>query len=112
MHDDASKLLVNYNDEESIRDAASLYKEVHMNCWNHPDFHLEAKQEDGTTRTFHFLEYSGTRQLAEDIERVRLLFGDHKLSVYGISYGTVVMGTYATVFPIMSISVSNYMICS
>jgi pimeloyl-ACP methyl ester carboxylesterase len=30
----------------------------------------------------------GTRQLAEDIERVRRIFGDQPLSVYGISYGT------------------------
>lgn len=47
--------------------------------------------EAGNT-TYHFLEHSGTRQLAEDIERVRRVFGDQKLSVYGISYGTVVMG--------------------
>ena len=35
-------------------------------------------------KNLHFLEYSGTRQLAEDIERVRLLFGDQQLSIYGI----------------------------
>lgn len=98
MHKDASKLTVNFNDEESIREAATVYKDVHMNCWKHPPFHLEAEQQDGTNRTFHFLEYSGTRQLAEDIERVRLIFGDQRLSIYGISYGTVVMGSYATVF--------------
>ena len=98
MHKDASKLAVNFNDEDSIREAANLYKDVHMNCWKHPPFHLEAEQQDGTNRTFHFLEYSGTRQLAEDIERVRLIFGDQRLSIYGISYGTVVMGSYATVF--------------
>ena len=69
-----------------------------MDCWNYPGFKLEALQDDGTLSPFRFLEYSGTRQLAEDIERVRRLFGDQKLSVYGISYGTVVMGIYATVF--------------
>jgi len=57
-------------------------------------------QSNGDVEAFHFLEYSGTRQLAEDIERVRLLFGDQKLSVYGISYGTAVMGTYVTTFPV------------
>mmetsp|Transcript_17538 Transcript_17538/g.38236 ORF Transcript_17538/g.38236 Transcript_17538/m.38236 type:complete len:650 (+) Transcript_17538:164-2113(+) len=98
LQDTEGKLAVNYNDEESIRDAAKVYKEVHLNCWNHPGFKLEAIQGDGTSRAFHFLEYSGTRQLAEDIERIRRLFGDQKLSVYGISYGTVVMGSYATVF--------------
>ena len=87
LHPKATKLAVNFNDEESIRDAANVYKEVHMKCWNYPDFHMEATQSDGTKRVFHFLEYSGTRQLAEDVERVRRLFGGHKLSVYGISYG-------------------------
>ena len=41
----------------------------------------------------------GTRQLAEDINRVRQLFGDQEISIYGVSYGTKVMGTYATMFP-------------
>ena len=80
-------LNINFNSEESIRDAAKLYKKVHIDCWNYPGFQLEA----GNT-TYHFLEHSGTRQLAEDIERVRQVFGDQKLSIYGISYGTVVMG--------------------
>lgn len=97
-HEDAKKLNVNFGDEQSVRDAAQVYKKTHLACWNHPEFRRSAIQDDGTNRTFHFLEYSGTRQLAEDIERVRILFGDQKLSVYGISYGTVVMGTYATIF--------------
>lgn len=91
--DDSNALMINYNDEESIRAAAKLYKQVHINCWNYPGFLLEAGNA-----TYHFLEHSGTRQLAEDIERVRRIFGDQKLSVYGISYGTVVMGVYATMF--------------
>jgi pimeloyl-ACP methyl ester carboxylesterase len=98
MHPDAKKLNVNFGNVESVRDAAQVYKETHLACWNQPHFRSSVVQADGTNRTFHFLEYSGTRQLAEDIERVRILFGDQKISVYGISYGTVVMGTYATVF--------------
>ncbi|KAL7507236.1 hypothetical protein ACHAXN_004424 [Cyclotella atomus] len=95
MQGDESNVLytINYNDEHSIRAAAQLYKKVHLQCWNHPSFQLEAGNV-----TYHFLEHSGTRQLAEDIERVRRIFGDQPLSVYGISYGTVVMGVYATVF--------------
>lgn len=92
------KSFVNYDDEESIRKMAKVYKKEHLRCWKYPDFQLKATQGDSSTRYFHFLEYSGTRQLAEDIERVRLLFGNQKLSIYGISYGTTVMGTYATVF--------------
>ncbi|EJK75644.1 hypothetical protein THAOC_02626 [Thalassiosira oceanica] len=85
--------------EDSVRAASKVYKQRALRCWNHPGFRLEAEQADGSSRTFHFLEYSGTRQLAEDLERFRVLFGSQKLNIYGISYGTVVMGTYATVFP-------------
>lgn len=91
--EESKALGINFNDEHSIRAAAKLYKKVHLQCWNHPSFQLEAGNV-----TYHFLEHSGTRQLAEDIERVRRIFGDQPLSVYGISYGTVVMGVYATVF--------------
>ena len=86
-------------DEDSVRAASKVYKQRALRCWNHPGFRLDAEQADGSRRTFHFLEYSGTRQLAEDLERFRVLFGSQKLNIYGISYGTVVMGTYATVFP-------------
>jgi len=99
LQDNDNKLNVNFGDEESIRAASKVYKQRSLSCWSHPDFQLGAIQEDGTEKKFHFLEYSGSRQLAEDMERVRLLFGDQKLSIYGISYGTVIMGTYATVFP-------------
>mmetsp|Transcript_8226 Transcript_8226/g.14355 ORF Transcript_8226/g.14355 Transcript_8226/m.14355 type:complete len:614 (+) Transcript_8226:59-1900(+) len=98
MHADAKKLNVNFGNEQSIRDAAQVYKETHLACWNHPGFQLGTVQKDGTSKAFHFLEYSGTRQLAEDIERVRRIFGSQQLSIFGISYGTIVMGTYATIF--------------
>ena len=92
--EESRALAINFNDEHSIRAAAQLYKKVHKQCYNHESFQLQA----GNT-SFNFLEHSGTRQLAEDIERVRRIFGDQPLSIYGISYGTVVMGVYATVFP-------------
>mmetsp|Transcript_30101 Transcript_30101/g.64558 ORF Transcript_30101/g.64558 Transcript_30101/m.64558 type:complete len:625 (+) Transcript_30101:146-2020(+) len=92
-------LQVNYLDEQSVRTASRIYKQRNLECWARKDFLLNSTARDGTTKSYHFLQYSGTRQLAEDIERVRRLVGDQKLSVYGISYGTTVMGTYATVFP-------------
>jgi pimeloyl-ACP methyl ester carboxylesterase len=92
--DESNAVFPNFNSEESIRAASKVFKKVHKNCWNYQGFKLEAGNS-----TYHFLQHSGTRQLAEDIERVRRIFGDQKLSVYGISYGTVVMGVYATVFP-------------
>ncbi len=93
------KSFVNYDDEESIRKMAKVYKKEHLRCWKYPDFQLKATQGDSSTRYFHFLEYSGTRQLAEDIERVRLLFGNKKLSIYGISYGVRAMPFAETSFP-------------
>jgi len=90
---------VDFTVEESIRNATEFFKQRVLNCWSHEGFNLEAEEEDGTKKWYHFLEFSGTRQLAEDIERFRLLVGNHKLSLYGISYGTKVMGTYASIFP-------------
>jgi len=87
------------DDEESIRKATRLFKARNLGCWNHPSFKVPVDEDDDASKTYHFLEYSGTRQLTEDIERVRILFGDQKLSVHGASYGTAVMGTYTTIFP-------------
>jgi hypothetical protein len=39
-----------------------------------------------------FISDSGTRELAEDLERFRALIEAPALSLYGISYGTTVMG--------------------
>ena len=76
----------------SVQEYVDELKANVFDCWHCQDcdFQLEATQEDGTTSTFHFLQYSGTRQLVEDIERVRILFGNQKLSIYGISYGVKV----------------------
>nr|WP_221247095.1 alpha/beta fold hydrolase [Gordonia humi] len=40
-----------------------------------------------------------TETTARDIEQVRRAMGLDKISLYGISYGTWLMGTYATLFP-------------
>ena len=88
------------HDENSIRNVARTIKARNLGCWNYPGFSIPVDEEDESSKRFHFLKYSGTRQLAEDIERVRILFGNQKLSVYGVSYGTAVMGTYSTIFPL------------
>ncbi len=99
-HDpNSARVLINFNDEESVRALAQVYKDRALACWAYEGFRLKTLSKDGVEKTYHFLEYSGTRQLVEDIERVRRIFGNHKLSVFGISYGTKVMGSYATVFP-------------
>ena len=86
---------LDFTDDDSIRAYAQVFKQRNIECWKQPDFHLTSD----SGKTYHFLQHSGTRQLAEDIERVRLLFGNQKLSVYGGSYGTSVFGTYTTMFP-------------
>ncbi|TYQ13444.1 UNVERIFIED_ORG: TAP-like protein [Gordonia westfalica J30] len=40
-----------------------------------------------------------TENTARDIEVVRRKLGETKISLYGISYGTLLFGTYATLFP-------------
>lgn len=90
---------VDYTNQSQIQAMANSTKQNAVDCWNYEPFLLETTKEDGSVAKYHFLEYSGTRQLAEDIERVRIIFGGQKLSIYGISYGTKVMGTYATIFP-------------
>lgn len=90
-----------YYDEDSVKLRLEPYKERVLSCWQCEDcgFFFNTTQEDGSTKPFHFLEYSGTRQLAEDIERIRILLNAPVMNVYGISYGTSVFGTYATLFP-------------
>ena len=77
-------------------------KQVVSACWSCRDcgFFMEGtNKEDNSVIPLHFLEYSGTRQLAEDLHRFSNLIYSKKLSLYGISYGTNVMGTFATIFP-------------
>ncbi|GAC67180.1 alpha/beta fold hydrolase [Gordonia soli] len=51
------------------------------------------KNTPGYTRTIT------TENTARDIESVRGLLGADRISLYGISYGTLLMSTYATLFP-------------
>ena len=88
------------DDEDALKLSLQKYKARVLECWSVGDFVLNATQPDGTTvRHFHFLEYSGTRQLAADIWTMRWLLNAPKMHLYGISYGTTVFSTYATIFP-------------
>jgi pimeloyl-ACP methyl ester carboxylesterase len=99
--EESSSSIVDFSKVESIIASLQPRKDRVWGCWSCSacGFQMNETQSDGTVRTFHFLEYSGTRELAEDIERIRLLLNAPKLNVYGISYGTLVFGTYATMFP-------------
>ena len=88
--------------KDGIQDILDAQKEVVQECWSCEEcgfFMKGTKKDDGTTITLHFLEYSGTLQLAEDLSRFMNLIEAEKLSLYGFSYGTNVMGTFATIFP-------------
>jgi pimeloyl-ACP methyl ester carboxylesterase len=110
--DEAGKLVVNPEgiegfatdppDPEDIRRFLQARKQHVAKCWtcDKCDFYLSAEQADGTTKTYHFLEYSGTRQLAKDMERFRKAIKADRLSLYVVSYGSTVMSTYATIFPV------------
>lgn len=53
--------------------------------------------ENGTG--FNFLDHVSTWHLAQDLEQLRLAVGAPTLGVYGTSYGTAVMASYAAAFP-------------
>ncbi|GII97309.1 peptidase [Sinosporangium siamense] len=45
------------------------------------------------------LPHLGAAENARDIERLRAALGDEKLNYYGLSFGSVVGGVYATLYP-------------
>jgi pimeloyl-ACP methyl ester carboxylesterase len=53
----------------------------------------------GTKTHFNFLQYAGTSEVAEDLNRFREAIGAETLSLHGASYGTMIGGVYATMFP-------------
>lgn len=89
---------VDVTNEQSVRDYLDLRRDRVLSCWGCTDCGFQLTTE-GTDKTFHFLEFSGSRQLAEDMERMRILLNAPTLHLYGISYGTTVMATYATIAP-------------
>ncbi|KQB86126.1 alpha/beta fold hydrolase [Corynebacterium lowii] len=50
-------------------------------------------QQPGYARTVN------TENTARDLEEARKILGQDRLNLYGVSYGTVLMSTYATLFP-------------
>ena len=85
-----------------VQNILDTQKKVVSACWTCEEcgFLMEGtKKEDNSAIPLNFLEYSGTRQLAEDLLRFTDLIDSKKLSLYGMSYGTQVMGTFATIFP-------------
>ena len=97
--DDAWLSATGLEDEELIKLQLQTYKTRVLECWSVDEFQMNATQPDGSVRDFHFLDYSGTRHLAQDIWYMRWLMNAPKMHLYGISYGTTVFSTFATLFP-------------
>ncbi len=45
------------------------------------------------------LNYVGTENVVKDLEAIRVALGEEKLNLYGVSYGTSVVATYAYRYP-------------
>lgn len=89
------------NDDESEAETRDLLRKVAARaqaCFNDPSFQLPAKNKKSGQEYFNFLQYSGTDDLAEDLDRFRKAIGAPKLSLHGVSYGTLVAMMYATKF--------------
>ena len=84
--------------EESLDDDGKVPAETNSNNFLQDSFDKEDLNITDTL-DFHFLQYSGTKQLVEDIERIRILFNAPRMHVLGVSYGTSVFGAYASIFP-------------
>lgn len=78
--------------ETNIKRHLASSKRVNQECWRCSDCGFQLGE-------FHFLDYSGTRHLAEDMYRMRVILNAPSLHLLGVSYGTTVMSTYATLFP-------------
>ena len=82
-------------DPEQVRAFFQKTSDGMMKCYTASQYQMKGKNN----KTYNFLDYVGTMNLVKDVEQMRLAIGAQKLSLYGISYGTQVMGTYSTVYP-------------
>ncbi|WPF65926.1 MULTISPECIES: alpha/beta fold hydrolase [unclassified Corynebacterium] len=64
-----------------------------LDCGLAPIFEACEANKPGYTRTIN------TENTARDLEEARKVLGQDRLNLYGVSYGTLLMSTYATLFP-------------
>ena len=60
---------------------------------------LAESNRDCIARHRALIPHMGTVEAAHDLDALRQALGDERLSFWGISYGTVIGSTYATLFP-------------
>ncbi|CAE7411455.1 tilS [Symbiodinium natans] len=83
-----------YN-ETYVRWFYRLIKLEHSLCYIAPRFKLKSP----SGREYNALQFGGTIDLVQDIDLFRRAVGAAKMSIYGMSYGTAVGGSYGTIFP-------------
>jgi pimeloyl-ACP methyl ester carboxylesterase len=81
---------------ENTKRTLSAFLDAQIKCFNQSQFIFPFPEMN---TTLHFLEHAGTHALVNDINMFRMAFGANKISMYGSSYGTAVLGLFATVFP-------------
>lgn len=98
MNEDSTLLSAEGISEPLIRDYLRKQRAAVSKCWAHPKFMLSTTNEEGKKRSFSFLQYPGVQQIVEDVDRIRIAIRAPKMSLCGISYGTFIAGSYATVY--------------
>jgi pimeloyl-ACP methyl ester carboxylesterase len=78
--------------------------DANAECFELPEYQFKGPpQGEGSAfpdgQKFNFLMHSGTQALANDMNVFRMAIGAEKLSLNGGSYGTAVVGAFATTFP-------------
>lgn len=87
---------VTYLNETYVRWYYRLVQLESTLCTDAPRYN-SLRKADG--QAYNLFRYTGTEDLAQDIDVFRRAIGQNKLSIYGLSYGTVVGSNYATLFP-------------
>jgi pimeloyl-ACP methyl ester carboxylesterase len=88
--------------KQRLQDGFSVIADNKRACWSKQAFDIKnpnIRENAGTYGPLHFLRNSGTQALVNDINLFRHAIGAAKISLHGISYGTVVAGAFATTFP-------------
>lgn len=81
---------LDFGDEKLVRAALIEQGKVAAKVREDPKFDMEG---------YKFYNYVGTGDLAGDLDVLRRAIGSSTMSFYGISYGTFVATTYASIFP-------------
>eukprot|EP00316_Scyphosphaera_apsteinii_P011441 CAMPEP_0119343218 /NCGR_PEP_ID=MMETSP1333-20130426/106330_1 /TAXON_ID=418940 /ORGANISM="Scyphosphaera apsteinii, Strain RCC1455" /LENGTH=724 /DNA_ID=CAMNT_0007355599 /DNA_START=33 /DNA_END=2209 /DNA_ORIENTATION=- len=83
-------------DKELVQLYAELVQAASIECRQHPDYQLGTNLVRGQ---MVYQDFMGTVDLAHDLDILRRAIGAEKLSIWGVSYGTEVGASYASIYP-------------